>query len=80
MQNGHEGAGQEDRGIQTAARNGSHPGTMSGGVAVLPEGGRRHLGMRHYDVQLIGGSVLNAAKFEMKTGEGKTLVATLADI
>ncbi len=47
--------------------------------AVCREGGRRALGMRHYDVQLIGGIVLNDGKIaEMKTGEGKTLVATLA--
>ena len=47
--------------------------------AVCREGGRRILGMRHYDVQLIGGMVLHRGKIaEMKTGEGKTLVATLA--
>ena len=47
--------------------------------AVCREGGRRVLGMRHYDVQLIGGIVLHRGKIaEMKTGEGKTLVATLA--
>ncbi len=47
--------------------------------AVCREGGKRSLGMRHYDVQLIGGMVLNrGAIAEMKTGEGKTLVATLA--
>ncbi|MEZ4399636.1 MAG: preprotein translocase subunit SecA [Kofleriaceae bacterium] len=46
--------------------------------AVVREGGRRILGMRHYDVQLIGGMVLHAGKIaEMRTGEGKTLVATL---
>src|SRR5690606_23448157 len=46
--------------------------------AVVREGGRRVLGMRHYDVQLIGGMVLhNGVLAEMKTGEGKTLVATL---
>ncbi|MCB0342202.1 MAG: preprotein translocase subunit SecA [Pseudobdellovibrionaceae bacterium] len=46
--------------------------------AVCREGGRRVLGMRHYDVQMIGGIVLNrGAIAEMKTGEGKTLVATL---
>jgi preprotein translocase subunit SecA len=43
------------------------------------EGAQRALGMRHYDVQLIGGMVLNRGRIaEMKTGEGKTLVATLA--
>jgi preprotein translocase subunit SecA len=47
--------------------------------AVCREAGRRTLGMRHYDVQLIGGIVLHEGKIaEMKTGEGKTLVATLA--
>jgi preprotein translocase subunit SecA len=47
--------------------------------AVCREGSRRVLGMRHYDVQLIGGMVLHRGSIaEMKTGEGKTLVATLA--
>jgi len=46
---------------------------------VVREAGRRVLGMRHFDVQLIGGMVLNDGKIaEMRTGEGKTLVATLA--
>jgi preprotein translocase subunit SecA len=46
--------------------------------AVVREGGRRVINMRHYDVQLIGGMVLHSGKIaEMKTGEGKTLVATL---
>ena len=46
--------------------------------AVVREGGRRALGMRHFDVQLIGGMVLHYGKIaEMRTGEGKTLVATL---
>ena len=46
--------------------------------AVVREAARRTLGQRHYDVQLIGGAVLNDGKIaEMKTGEGKTLVATL---
>jgi preprotein translocase subunit SecA len=46
--------------------------------AVCREGGRRFLGMRHYDVQLIGGMVLHSGAIaEMITGEGKTLVATL---
>src|SRR5579864_834322 len=47
--------------------------------AVCREAGRRVLNMRHFDVQLIGGIVLHRGKIsEMKTGEGKTLVATLA--
>ena len=46
--------------------------------AVVREAGRRVLGMRHFDVQLIGGIVLHQGRIaEMKTGEGKTLVATL---
>ena len=45
--------------------------------AVVREGAKRVLGMRHYDVQLIGGMVLHMGKIaEMRTGEGKTLVAT----
>ncbi|MEO9656208.1 preprotein translocase subunit SecA [Marinomonas sp.] len=47
--------------------------------AVVREGSQRVMGMRHFDVQLIGGMVLNEGKIaEMRTGEGKTLVATLA--
>ena len=47
--------------------------------AIVREASSRIMGMRHYDVQLIGGMVLHAGKIaEMKTGEGKTLVATLA--
>ncbi len=47
--------------------------------AVVREAGRRALGMRHFDVQMIGGMVLNDGRIaEMRTGEGKTLVATLA--
>jgi preprotein translocase subunit SecA len=47
--------------------------------AVVREASRRALGMRHFDVQLIGGMVLHQGKIaEMRTGEGKTLVATLA--
>ncbi|WP_329741321.1 preprotein translocase subunit SecA [Dyella sp. A6] len=46
--------------------------------AVVREGAKRVLGMRHYDVQMIGGMVLHQGKIaEMRTGEGKTLVATL---
>lgn len=47
--------------------------------AALREGSKRVMGMRHFDVQLIGGMTLHNGKIaEMKTGEGKTLVATLA--
>ncbi|XP_071712164.1 protein translocase subunit SECA2, chloroplastic [Rutidosis leptorrhynchoides] len=47
--------------------------------AVVREAAKRKLGMRHFDVQIIGGAVLNDGSIaEMKTGEGKTLVSTLA--
>ncbi|MEH1872957.1 preprotein translocase subunit SecA [Nostoc sp.] len=46
--------------------------------AVVREAGRRVLGLRHFDVQLLGGMILHVGQIaEMKTGEGKTLVATL---
>ncbi|HID62431.1 MAG TPA: hypothetical protein EYP49_06775 [Anaerolineae bacterium] len=46
--------------------------------AVVREASKRTIGLRHYDVQIIGGAVLHQGKVaEMKTGEGKTLVATL---
>ncbi|MCZ2110975.1 MAG: preprotein translocase subunit SecA, partial [Dehalococcoidia bacterium] len=51
---------------------------MPEAFAVVREAGRRVVNMRHFDVQLIGGAVLHhGAIAEMKTGEGKTLVATL---
>jgi preprotein translocase subunit SecA len=51
---------------------------MPEAFAVVREASRRVLGMRHFDVQMIGGMVLHEGKIaEMKTGEGKTLVATL---
>src|SRR3712207_2864089 len=47
--------------------------------AITREAGKRHMGMRHFDVQLIGGMVLHGGSIaEMRTGEGKTLTATLA--
>jgi preprotein translocase subunit SecA len=52
---------------------------LSEAFATVREAGKRVLKMRHYDVQLIGGMVLHQGKIaEMRTGEGKTLVATLA--
>ncbi|MGH8442692.1 MAG: preprotein translocase subunit SecA [Nevskiaceae bacterium] len=52
---------------------------MPEAFAVVREAGKRTLGMRHFDVQLVGGAVLHEGKIsEMKPGEGKTLVATLA--
>jgi len=60
------------------ARGESLDALMPEAFAVCREGGKRVLGMRHFDVQLIGGMVLHSGKIaEMKTGEGKTLVATL---
>jgi preprotein translocase subunit SecA len=53
-------------------------GLIPEAFAVVREAGRRVLGMRHFDVQLIGAAVLHQGKIaEMRTGEGKTLVATL---
>ncbi len=53
-------------------------GLIAEAFAVVREAGRRVLGMRHFDVQLIGAAVLHQGKIaEMRTGEGKTLVATL---
>ena len=47
--------------------------------ALVREAAKRTLGQRHFDVQLMGGMTLHAGKIaEMKTGEGKTLVSTLA--
>jgi preprotein translocase subunit SecA len=52
---------------------------MPEAFALARESAKRHLGLRHYDVQLVGGAALHYGKIaEMKTGEGKTLVATLA--
>jgi preprotein translocase subunit SecA len=61
-----------------AARNEALDEILPEAFAVAREAGRRVLNMRHFDVQLIGGIVLHQGKIsEMKTGEGKTLVATL---
>ena len=60
------------------ARGESTDSLLPEAFAVCREAGKRVLGMRHFDVQLIGGMVLHSGKIaEMKTGEGKTLVATL---
>ena len=51
---------------------------LNDAFAVVREASKRTLGQRHFDVQIIGGLVLNEGKItEMKTGEGKTLVSTL---
>src|SRR5271170_8137661 len=63
---------------QRVANGASLDDILIDAFAVCREGGRRILNMRHFDVQLIGGIVLHRGKIaEMKTGEGKTLVATL---
>ena len=75
-----------DEGLRTAissfrerAGNGESPDDLLPEVfAVVREAGRRVLDMRHFDVQLVGGVVLHEGRIaEMRTGEGKTLVATL---
>ncbi|MGF1615321.1 MAG: preprotein translocase subunit SecA [Gammaproteobacteria bacterium] len=64
---------------QRAANGESLDALLPEAFAVVREVGRRVLDMRHFDVQLIGGMVLHDGKIaEMRTGEGKTLVATLA--
>jgi preprotein translocase subunit SecA len=63
---------------QRVANGESLDGLLPEAFAVVREAGKRVLGMRHFDVQLIGGMVLHHGKIsEMRTGEGKTLVATL---
>jgi len=63
---------------QRLANGESLDGILPEAFALCREAGRRTLNMRHFDVQLIGGMVLHEGKIaEMKTGEGKTLVATL---
>ena len=65
--------------LRTRAGNGEPLDDLMAEVfAVCREGARRTLGMRHFDVQLLGGAILHRGRIaEMKTGEGKTLVATL---
>ncbi|MGD1927391.1 MAG: preprotein translocase subunit SecA [Leptolyngbyaceae cyanobacterium] len=63
---------------QRLAKGESLDDILTEAFAVVREASRRVLGMRHFDVQLIGGMVLHEGQIaEMKTGEGKTLVATL---
>jgi preprotein translocase subunit SecA len=67
-------------GLREQARNGaSLDDLLPETFAIVREVGKRKMGMRHFDVQLIGGMVLHGGNIaEMKTGEGKTLTATLA--
>jgi preprotein translocase subunit SecA len=68
----------EDETERLAARKEVMEELLPEAFAVAREAGKRVLNMRHFDVQLIGGTVLHQGKIsEMKTGEGKTLVATL---
>ncbi|MGE0406820.1 MAG: preprotein translocase subunit SecA, partial [Candidatus Korobacteraceae bacterium] len=70
--------GLEDDDERRRAENAALDEILPQAFAVCREAGRRVLNMRHFDVQLIGGMVLHEGKIsEMKTGEGKTLVATL---
>jgi preprotein translocase subunit SecA len=72
-----EGVEDNDPEIKQKLKEALEPAIVPAFAAVR-EAGRRTLGMRHFDVQLIGGIVLHQGKIsEMKTGEGKTLVATL---
>src|SRR3954470_9082088 len=66
--------------LREQARNGaSLDDLLPETFAIVREVGKRTMGMRHFDVQLIGGMVLHGGNIaEMKTGEGKTLTATLA--
>lgn len=67
--------------LKIAVQNGQKTleSVLEDSFAITREASKRILNMRHFDVQLIGGMVLNDGKIaEMKTGEGKTLVATLA--
>src|SRR5512143_1525947 len=70
--------GIEDDDERRAAENAFLEEILPEAFALVREAGRRVLNMRHFDVQLIGGMVQHEGKIsEMKTGEGKTLVATL---
>jgi preprotein translocase subunit SecA len=72
-----EGLERDDPNYKQKLREAADPALVPA-FALVREAGRRTLGMRHFDVQLIGGIVLHHGKIaEMKTGEGKTLVATL---
>src|SRR5580658_9435898 len=72
-----EGVEEDDSDYKQKLQDALEPAIVPA-FALVREAGRRKLSMRHFDVQLIGGIVLHQGKIsEMKTGEGKTLVATL---
>jgi preprotein translocase subunit SecA len=72
-----EGADPKDSDYRNKLQDALHPSIVPT-FALVREAGRRTISMRHFDVQLIGGLVLHQGRIaEMKTGEGKTLVATL---
>ena len=69
----------EDRKVRSAKVQKVLDAELTEVFALVRETGKRVLGMRHFDVQLVGGIVLHQGRIaEMRTGEGKTLVATLA--
>ena len=77
--NDHELRAKTEEFRQRLADGASLDSLLAEAFAVVREAGKRVLTMRHFDVQLIGGMVLNEGRIaEMRTGEGKTLVATLA--
>ncbi|MBI5497251.1 MAG: preprotein translocase subunit SecA [Deltaproteobacteria bacterium] len=78
VQNALQASGKKPDDLKRADFDKALDGVLHDSFALTREAARRVLGMRHYDVQLIGGMVLHEGKIsEMKTGEGKTLVATL---
>src|SRR3990172_12519975 len=71
-------AGLEDKAEREQAEASALENLLPEAFAAVREAAMRGIGQRHYDVQLIGGMVLHGGKIaEMRTGEGKTLVATL---
>ncbi len=78
VQGGLEGLERDDPDFKRKLQDALEPALVPA-FALAREAGRRTIGMRHFDVQLVGAIVLHHGKIaEMKTGEGKTLVATLA--
>lgn len=79
---GLDDAGLQDKTVELRSRleNGEPlDSLLPSAFAVVREASKRVMGMRHFDVQMVGGMTLNGGRIaEMKTGEGKTLVATLA--